>query len=153
MSEKAFPAFMNIGDAAEASGVNAKMIRHYESIGLVPRSKRTDAGYRIYDENDVHSLRFIRRARDLGFSMKEIKKLMSLWRNRGRSSSEVKALARAHIEELEAKISELQGMRDALTHLAQTCHGDDRPECPIIDELASEPKKPVKNPKSSSKRK
>lgn len=131
---------MSIGQAASASGVNAKMIRHYESIGLLPRSKRTDAGYRIYDENEVGSLRFIRKARDLGFSMNEIKTLLGLWRNRSRSSAQVKALAKTHIAELEAKIAELRSMSEALQHLATNCHGDDRPECPIIDELAKGPK-------------
>lgn len=129
-------SFVNIGQAAAASGVNAKMIRHYESIGLIPKSRRTDSGYRIYGEDDVHSLRFIRRARDLGFSMKEIKRLMSLWRNRSRSSAEVKALAKAHIDELELKIRELKSMSDALKHLASNCHGDARPQCPILDELS-----------------
>jgi MerR family copper efflux transcriptional regulator len=127
---------MNIGEAAAASGIHAKMIRHYESIGLIPKTKRTDAGYRVYDEKDVHSLRFIKRARDLGFSMAEIKKLMGLWRNKSRASSEVKALASKHIHELELKIAELQSMRDALKSLAKSCHGDHRPDCPILKELA-----------------
>jgi len=134
----AFQKLMNIGQAAEAAGVNAKMIRHYESIGLIPKARRTDAGYRTYDENDVHTLRFIKRSRELGFSMKEIKKLTNLWRNRSRASSEVKTLAKAHIDKLEAKIAELQAMRDALKHLAQNCHGDARPDCPILEGLSNE---------------
>lgn len=132
-------ARMNIGQASASSGVHAKMIRHYESIGLVPKAKRTDSGYRIYDESDVNSLLFIKRARDLGFSMKEIKKLMGLWRNKNRESAEVKALAVSHIQDLEAKILEMKSMVDALRHLAKNCHGDQRPECPILKELTSSP--------------
>jgi Cu(I)-responsive transcriptional regulator len=128
--------FLNIGAAAKASGVHAKMIRHYEEIGLLPRAKRTDAGYRVYDESDVHTLRFVRRARDLGFSMKEIKKLLGLWRNRSRSSAEVKKLAQTHIDELEAKIRELKAMSSALRRLSAHCHGDQRPDCPILSDLA-----------------
>ncbi|MBC7386158.1 MAG: Cu(I)-responsive transcriptional regulator [Cryobacterium sp.] len=126
---------MNIGGAAKASGVSAKMIRHYEAIGLVPKVRRTDSGYRTYDANDVHSLSFIRRSRVLGFSMKEIKKLLNLWRNKTRPSSEVKKLALEHIRDLEKKISELQAMVDALRILALKCNGDDRPECPILGKL------------------
>lgn len=126
---------MNIGQASKASGVTAKMIRHYEAIGLMPKITRADSGYRIYAENDLHSLRFIRRARILGFSMKEIKKLLGLWRNKVRPSSEVKKLATRHIRELDEKISELQAMANALRTLAQKCHGDDRPECPILRKL------------------
>lgn len=126
---------MNIGEAARASGVTAKMIRHYESIGLMPKPLRTDSGYRLYDGTSVHNLQFIRRARSLGFSMAEIKKLVGLWRNRGRKSADVKALALSHVQELEAKIEELRAMKDALNKLAQSCHGDHRPECPILEEL------------------
>jgi Cu(I)-responsive transcriptional regulator len=129
-------SFLNIGAAAKASGVSAKMIRHYEEVGLLPRAKRTDAGYRVYDENDVHTLRFVRRGRDLGFSMKEIKQLLGLWRNRSRSSAEVKKLAENHIRELEAKIQELKAMSRALRSLSSNCHGDQRPECPILSDLA-----------------
>lgn len=128
---------MTIGSAAKASGVSAKMIRHYESIGMIPKPKRTDGGYRVYDEKDVHALRFVRRARDLGFSMREIKKLIGLWKNRSRSSSEVKKLAREHIEGLRAKIYELETMAVALQELADHCQGDDRPECPILDGLTA----------------
>ncbi len=127
---------MNIGQAAKSSGVHSKMIRHYESIGIIPKARRTDAGYRTYSEADVHSLKFVRRARDLGFSMKEIKKLLGLWRNRSRSSSEVKNLALTHIRELEEKIAEMQAMRDTLKDLAKNCHGDDRPDCPILSDLS-----------------
>ncbi len=126
---------MNIGQAAKVSGVNAKLIRHYESIGIIPKASRTDSGYRVYTESDVHTLTFVKRARSLGFSMKEIKKLVGLWRNRSRASADVKALAQTHIKELEAKINELETMRDTLKHLARNCHGDNRPDCPIVEEL------------------
>lgn len=126
----------NIGAAARASGVSAKMIRHYEEIGLLPRAGRTGAGYRIYRDADVHTLRFVRRARDLGFSIKEIGALLGLWQNRRRGSAEVKKLARRHIEHLDRRIAELTAMRATLEHLVRHCHGDDRPECPILDDLA-----------------
>ena len=126
---------MNIGEAAKISGVNAKLIRHYESIGIIPKALRTDSGYRIYSESDVNTLAFVRRARGLGFSMKEIKKLVSLWRNRSRTSHEVKTIALAHVGEMERKISELQEMVKTLKHLAKNCHGDQRPDCPILDNL------------------
>jgi MerR family transcriptional regulator, copper efflux regulator len=129
---------MNIGQAAEASGVSAKMIRHYEAIGLMAKARRTDSGYRIYDGNDVHTLRFIRRGRALGFSMKEIEQLLSLWRNRRRASGDVRRVAQQHIAELDQKIAELQAMRRTLHQLVQHCHGDRRPECPILDDLAGE---------------
>jgi MerR family transcriptional regulator, copper efflux regulator len=129
---------MNIGQAAKASGVSAKMIRHYEAIGLVAKISRADSGYRIYTQNEIHSLSFVRRARDLGFSMKEIKKLLGLWRNKIRPSSEVKKLALEHIRDLDEKISELQSMVNALRTLAQKCHGDHRPECPILGKLGEE---------------
>lgn len=126
---------MNIGELAKSSGVNAKLIRHYESIGLIPKASRTDAGYRIYTKNDVQYLRFVKRARSLGFSMKEIKKLLSLWRNKSRASKEVKNLATQHLSDLEAKIKEMQEMADSLRDLAHNCHGDSRPECPILKDL------------------
>jgi Cu(I)-responsive transcriptional regulator len=129
---------MNIGQAAEASGVSAKMIRHYESIGLLDRAKRTDGGYRIYAGTDVHTLRFIRRARDLGFSIKEIEQLLSLWRNRRRASADVRRVAQRHIVELDQKIDELQAMRRTLDRLVQDCQGDRRPNCPILEDLAGE---------------
>jgi MerR family transcriptional regulator, copper efflux regulator len=129
--------FMNIGDAAKASGVSAKMIRHYESVGLFPQAARTEAGYRQYTDKEVHTLRFIRQSRALGFSIDQIRDLLGLWHNRRRSSRQVKALAQAHIEELDAKLQELQSMKTTLEHLVHCCHGDDRPDCPILEELAS----------------
>ena len=128
---------MNIGEAAAASGVTAKMIRHYESIGVIPKAGRSFSGYRVYDENDVHVLRFVKRARSLGFSMGEIKKLLLLWRGR-RPSVDVKRLAMAHVAQLKVKISEMQAMVDTLAHLASHCHGDERPECPILDGIRGE---------------
>jgi len=127
--------YCNIGEAAEATGISAKMIRYYESIGLIPRPARTFAGYRVYGPNDLHTLRFIRRARDLGFSIEQIKTLLSLWQHK-RPSAEVKRVALAHIAELEEKIRSLDSMRRTLVHLVEHCHGDHRPTCPIIDELA-----------------
>ena len=127
---------MNIGAAAQASGVSAKMIRHYEEIGLIPPANRSDAGYRTYSERDVHVLRFIRQGRVLGFSMKQITELIGLWLDQSRSSSKVKQLAQEHIRELDAKINELQVMKSTLERLASSCHGDSRPECPILDGLA-----------------
>ena len=129
---------MNIGDAAGASGVSAKMIRHYEEIGLLPQARRTESGYRQYEQNEVQTLRFIRHARDLGFSLSEIAELVGLWQNRRRPSRQVKALAEAHIKELELKAAELLAMKSALEHLVECCHGDDRPECPILDGLAGD---------------
>ncbi len=129
---------MNIGALAKSSGVNAKLIRHYESIGLIPKASRSDSGYRVYSENDVQFLRFIRRARGLGFSMKEIKKLIGLWRSKNRASREVKALALSHVQDLEKKILEMQEMVHNLRLLARNCHGDSRPECPIIKNLENE---------------
>jgi MerR family transcriptional regulator, copper efflux regulator len=130
--------FYNIGEAAAASGVSAKMIRHYESLGLLREARRTVAGYRIYDAADIHTLRFVRRARDLGFSIREIEQLLGLWRNKRRSSAHVRRIAQQHITELESKIEELQSMRRALEHLVHHCHGDTRPECPILEDLAGE---------------
>ena len=127
---------MNIGDAAKASGVSAKMIRHYEGVGLFPEAARTDSGYRQYTDKEVSTLRFIRQSRDLGFSIEQIRELLALWQNRKRPSRQVKALAQAHIEELDAKLKELQAMKATLEHLVHCCHGDDRPDCPIIETLA-----------------
>lgn len=127
---------MNIGQAAEASGVSAKMIRHYEQVGLLPAARRTEAGYRQYASNDVHTLRFIRHARDLGFSIHEIGDLVGLWQNRRRPSRVVKAMAEAHIKALDAKAQELLAMKATLAHLVHCCNGDDRPNCPILDSLA-----------------
>lgn len=127
---------MNIGQAAAASGVTAKMIRHYEESGLIRAARRTASNYRSYSDSDVHILRFIKRARALGFSMADIKTLLSLWQDKSRSSSAVKRIAGTHIDELQRKIAELQAMVRTLEHLARHCHGDHRPECPIIEELA-----------------
>lgn len=127
---------MQIGEAARTAGVSAKMIRHYESIGLIPEADRRASNYRDYSHDDVHRLAFIRRARDLGFSMGEIRDLLRLWGDTGRSSAEVKALTQAHIAELESKIRQLEEMRSTLAHLADTCDGDHRAHCPIIETLA-----------------
>jgi len=129
---------MNIGEAAKASGVSAKMIRHYEGVGLFAQAARTDAGYRQYTDKDISTLRFIRQSRDLGFSIEQIRELLGLWQNRRRPSRQVKALAQAHIEELDAKLKEIQAMKATLEHLVHCCHGDDRPDCPIIETLAHE---------------
>lgn len=131
---------LNIGQAARQSGVSAKMIRHYEGLGLLPAALRTEAGYRQYGQPDVQTLRFIRQSRDLGFSLAEIDKLLNLWRDRSRPSREVKALARKHLEELDRKLHELQAMKTTLEQLVRGCHGNERPECPILDELAGAPK-------------
>ena len=128
--------FYNIGEAAKRSGVTAKMIRHYESLRLLKPARRTDAGYRLYDEPDIHTLRFIKRGRDLGFSMKEIQQLLGLWQNRRRASADVRRIAQTHITALDLKIQELQGMRRTLEQLVHNCQGDARPDCPILDELA-----------------
>jgi Cu(I)-responsive transcriptional regulator len=127
----------NIGKAATLSGVSAKMVRHYESLGLLPAVARTDAGYRQYGPSEVHSLRFVRRARELGFSMAEIDGLLKLWRNRRRSSADVKRIALAHVADLERRIDEMTAMKQTLAHLADCCHGDERPDCPILDELGT----------------
>ena len=129
---------LNIGQAATASGVSAKMIRHYEAVGLLPAAARTQSGYRQYAEADVRTLRFIRHSRDLGFSIQEIGRLLGLWQDRARPSREVKALARQHIRDLDAKAQELLAMKSALEHLVHGCRGDDRPDCPIIESLAAD---------------
>jgi Cu(I)-responsive transcriptional regulator len=128
---------LSIGAAAKASGVSAKMIRHYESIGLLPRAERSNGNYRLYATQDVHNLRFIHRARSLGFPLETIRELLALWRNRQRSSAQVKKLALTHVATLEAKIAEMQEMAAALKHLAHNCHGDERPDCPILEGLAA----------------
>ncbi len=129
---------MNIGEAASASGVSAKMIRHYESIGLIGAARRTDAGYRVYARQDVQVLQFIHRARMLGFSLDQIRELLALWQDKGRASADVRALARAHIAELNRKIAEMEAMRRTLERLAASCHGDSRSDCPILDDLAAQ---------------
>ena len=133
-------AIMNIGEASNASGVSTKMIRHYESVGLFPEAARTEAGYRQYTGREVNTLRFIRHSRDFGFSIEQIRELLGLWQNQKRPSRQVKALAQAHIEELDAKLNELQAMKATLVHLVHCCHGDDRPDCPIIESLSQEQK-------------
>ena len=127
---------MNIGQASKRSGVSQRMIRHYETIGLIPKAARRDSGYRDYDENDVHTLSFIRRARDLGFPITEISQLLALWQDRSRASADVKALALARANELKRKEVEIQAMRRSLEQLAKNCHGDGRPDCPILEDLA-----------------
>ena len=126
----------NIGEAAALSGVSAKMIRHYESIGLIPAAARTFAGYRLYNDSDVHRLRFVKRSRALGFSMKEVEQLLGLWADTSRASAEVKALAKRHADELGERIAEMQAMQRTLQELARRCHGNDRPDCPILDDLS-----------------
>jgi len=127
---------MNIGEAARASGVTAKMIRYYESVGLLPPVGRTTSGYRVYGTHEVHALQFVRQARRLGFPVEDIRKLLALWQDRKRASAEVKAIALEHVAELDRRIAELTDMRDTLAHLAVNCHGDDRPDCPILERLA-----------------
>ena len=127
---------MNIGQAAAASGISAKMVRHYESLGLLPAVTRSDNGYRRYTEVEVNTLRFIKRARSLGFSMAEIGELVGLWQDRGRASEQVKRIAQQHVDVLGERIAAMQTMQRTLQDLLQHCHGDDRPECPILDDLA-----------------
>ena len=129
---------MNIGRASVESGISAKMIRYYESIGLIPAASRSDGGYREYSDNDVHTLRFIRRARDLGFTVEQMVELLALWRDRKRASADVKRIALKHVEELERKARELREMSGTLKHLADHCKGNERPDCPIIAELAED---------------
>ena len=128
---------MNIGQAARHSGLSAKMIRYYESIGLLKPAHRSDSGYRLYSDDDLHTLAFIKRSRDLGFSLEEVGKLLTLWQDRQRASGDVKALAREHIEQLNQKIRELTGLRDTLQELVESCQGDHRPDCPILRDLES----------------
>lgn len=135
MSEAREMGLFNIGQASDASGVSAKMIRHYEKIGVIPLADRTFSNYRVYSANDVHTLQFVRRARDLGFSMKQIQELLGLWQQK-RSSREVKRVALEHVKELETKIREMESMKRTLETLAEHCHGDHRPDCPILDDLA-----------------
>lgn len=134
---------MNIGEAAQAAGVTAKMIRHYESLGLIAQASRSDGGYRQYGPRDVSVLRFIRQSRSMGFSIKQIEQLLGLWADARRESREVMALARAHLAELDRKMAEMAGMKAALQHLAQGCHGDERPDCPILGRLSGESAAPA----------
>ena len=127
---------VTIGEAAQQSGVSAKMVRHYEALGLLGTVARTDSGYRLYSPADVHTLRFIKRCRDLGFSMAEIAELVGLWQNRRRASSSVKRIAQKHVDELAQRIEAMQSMQRTLATLVGCCHGDDRPDCPILDDLA-----------------
>ena len=126
---------MKIGEVSAASGVSQRMIRHYEKIGLIPAALRRDSGYRDYDQRDLHTLHFIGRARDRGFPLEDIRRLLALWSDRGRSSSDVKQLALARAAELRERMAVLEGMCRTLEHLAEACHGDERPDCPILDEL------------------
>jgi Cu(I)-responsive transcriptional regulator len=130
---------MNIGEAAKASGVSAKMIRYYESTGLIPTAGRTGSGYRVYSDTEVQMLRFIRRSRDLGFPVEKIEELLALWRDRSRHSADVKRLAQEQIDGLERKINEMRAMKETLQHLADACCGDQRPDCPILADLGSGP--------------
>lgn len=130
------PSSVAIGEASRRSGVSARMVRHYEGLGLLPSVARTESGYRQYSDADVHSLRFIKRARDLGFSMDEIGELVGLWHNRRRASASVKRIAQQHLNELEQRIADMQAMRSTLAHLVHCCHGDARPDCPILEDLA-----------------
>ncbi|MDM5177290.1 Cu(I)-responsive transcriptional regulator [Massilia sp. DJPM01] len=127
---------MNIGETSKASGVSAKMIRHYESIGLIGEAQRTDAGYRVYGPQDVQVLQFIHRSRELGFSLEQIKTLLALWQDKQRASKDVRAMARQHIAQLDRKIGDMQAMKRTLEKLAGACHGDERPDCPILDDLS-----------------
>ncbi|GCB04740.1 Cu(I)-responsive transcriptional regulator [Ralstonia sp. SET104] len=137
-NQGAIPGAMSIGEAARASGVSAKMIRYYESIGLLPPSPRTEGNYRMYDARAVHVLRFIHKSRSLGFALEEIRTLLSLWNDRERASADVKAVTLRHVADLDARIGELQNMRDTLMTLANACYGDDRPDCPILQGVAGE---------------
>jgi MerR family copper efflux transcriptional regulator len=129
---------MNIGDVAAATGLPAKTIRYYESVGLIDPPARSEGNYRLYDERHVQTLRFIQHARQLGFSVKEVAALVALWRDRRRASADVRRLALAHLGDIDARIAELRRMRQALQGLVERCHGDHRPDCPILDELAEE---------------
>jgi MerR family transcriptional regulator, copper efflux regulator len=134
---------MHIGAVAEQSGVPTKTIRYYESIGLIQRARRTVAGYRVYGQHDIQTLRFIQRARGLGFSVQDVAGLLALWQDTDRASAQVKALAEDHRARIDRKIEELRGLRATLDHLIVRCHGDDRPDCPILDDLAGESRNPA----------
>lgn len=143
---------MNIGDVAKATGISAKMIRYYEDTGLIRAALRTYSGYRVYTENDIQTLRFVRRARDLGFTVKQIDDLLTLWRDRDRASADVKQIAMGHVAELEKKMQELKEMTETLRHLASNCQGDNRPDCPILMSLGhAAPDEPVPPPRDRKK--
>ena len=129
---------MNIGQVSSRSGIPAKTIRYYESVGLLPEAERAPNGYRRYRDRDLETLRFIQRARGLGFSVRDVADLLNLWRDRDRASADVKALARKHIAEIDERLQQLQSVRNTLTALVERCHGDDRPDCPILDDIAGE---------------
>ena len=133
---------MNIGETSRKAGVTPKMVRHYESLGLLPKVHRTESGYRLYGESEVHTLRFIKRSRDLGFSIPEIAELVKLWQDRKRPSANVKKVASGHLAELDRKIKEMESMRKTLQHLVHCCQGDGRPDCPILEDLAGSGPKP-----------
>jgi len=135
---------MNIGEAARASGMSAKTIRYYETAGLIATAERTGGGYRVYTQADVHVLRFIKRARDLGFSIGRIRRLLDLWRDRSRASRDVKRLALGHITDIAAKIAAMSAVRDTVQELSDKCEGDDRPECPILRDLEGGAPMPAK---------
>jgi MerR family copper efflux transcriptional regulator len=130
---------MNIGQAARHSGLSAKMLRYYETIGLLSPAQRSDSGYRVYQQQDLHTLGFIKRSRDLGFSLEEVARLLTLWHDRERASADVKALAQQHVEDLDRRIAEMTSLRDTLQHLVKRCQGDDRPDCPILASLDAGP--------------
>jgi len=134
---------MHIGMVAELSGVPPKTIRYYESIGLIAQAKRTGSGYRVYGERDIQTLRFIQRARSLGFTVADVGALLALWRDTGRASAQVRSLAERHRDEIDRKIAELHGLRATLDHLIAACHGDERPDCPILDDLAGQSRAPA----------
>lgn len=134
---------MNIGEASKATGISVKMLRYYEEIGLVQPAQRTESGYRIYSDKNIATLRFVRRARDLGFQVKQIGALLDLWENGSRASADVKSLALAHVSELEQRRRELDEMIATLNHLARNCHGDDRPDCPILTSLGADSDAPA----------
>ncbi len=145
---------MNIGEAARQSGVSAKMVRHYESLGLLPSVPRTDSGYRQYGDSEIHTLRFIKRARELGFSMDEIGQLVGLWRNRRRASANVRRIAQKHADDLTQRIEAMLSMQRTLQALIDGCHGDERPDCPILDDLAackSHPRQALAGPGGTSR--
>lgn len=130
--------FLDIGEAARQTGVPAKTIRYYESVGLIAPARRAENGYRLYGESEIATLRFVRRARDLGFSVRAVADLLALWRDKGRASADVKALALDHARELDRRIAEMKNMKSAIVALAERCHGDHRPDCPILDGIAQE---------------